>query len=151
MGDKVKGSKEVSKDDVESLVQVDDIPDEEIMLPVDMKAVGEPFEDIEQMLTKLGPKSTAESFIKARELFEANPDKEDEAERPKTMTAQEWREVPEEDLGDFEGEEEELDGLLDFDEEGEEEFDDIDAEEGEDEGEDGEEDVEPAAKKAKTG
>merc|ERR1712185_741426 len=135
MGDKVKGSKEVSKDDVESLVQVDDIPDEEIMLPVDMKAVGEPFEDIEQMLTKLGPKSTAESFIKARELFESNPDKEDEAERPKTMTAQEWREVLEEDgMGDLEGEEEDFDGLLDFDEEGEEEFDDIDDEEGEDEG-----------------
>merc|ERR1719240_1343959 len=112
---KVKDSKEISKEDVDSLVQVDDIPDDEIMLPVDMKAVGEPFEDIEQMLTKLGPKATAESFIKARELFESNPDKEDEAERPKTMTAQEWREVLEEDGYDgFEGEEEDFDGLLDF-------------------------------------
>jgi len=148
----VKDSKDVSKDDVESLVQVDDIPDEEIMLPVDMKAVGEPFEDIEQMLAKLGPKKTAESFLKARELFESNPDKEDEAERPKSMTAQEWREVLEEDgMEGFEGEEEEFDGLLDFDEEGEEEFDDIDDEEGEDEDQDELESPEPAKKKAKTG
>merc|ERR1719316_1741061 len=121
------------------------------MLPVDMKAVGEPFEDVEQMLTKLGAKTAAESFIKARDLFNSNPDKEDEAERPKTMTAQEWRDVLEEDDGEeglYLAEEEEADGLLDF-EDGEEEldFEDLnDGEEGEDEGEDAGEDAEPAKK-----
>eukprot|EP00746_Dinoflagellata_sp_MGD_P004068 gnl/MRDRNA2_/MRDRNA2_107883_c0_seq1.p1 gnl/MRDRNA2_/MRDRNA2_107883_c0~~gnl/MRDRNA2_/MRDRNA2_107883_c0_seq1.p1 ORF type:complete len:167 (-),score=81.44 gnl/MRDRNA2_/MRDRNA2_107883_c0_seq1:12-512(-) len=142
---KLKGAKEVKKEDVEELVQIDGIPDEEIMVPVDMKAVGESFEDIEQMITKLGAKGTIEAFVKARELFEKNEDGEPEEERAKEMTAQEWRTVLEEDEMDegeeeefpfgFEGEEEELLGL----EEGEEELEDDDGEA-----------EEPPAKKAKT-
>merc|ERR1719160_1568653 len=99
-----------------------------------MRGVGEDFDDVEQMVEKLGPKGTAEAFIKAAEYFEANKDKEPEDERPKPMTAAEWKKVLEED--DMEGEEEDF-----LDEEGEEEID----EEGE------EEPADPAAKKQKTG
>merc|ERR1712178_517844 len=113
--------------------------DEAMMVPVDMRGVGQEFDDVEQMIEKLGPQGTAEAFIKAREYFEANKDKEAEEDRPKPMTAAEWRQVLEAD-GDgedmeeelpFEGEEEEL------------------LEEAEEEGDEGDEAEEPAAKKAK--
>merc|ERR1712007_101229 len=108
------------------------------MVPVYMRGVGEDFDDVEQMLLKLGNKGTAEAFVKAHQYFEANKDKEPEDERPKPMTAKEWREVLEEDQLD-EGEEEDFLEDEEEDEEPEEENDD-----------DGEAE-EPEAKKAKTG
>merc|ERR1719388_575989 len=109
------------------------------MVPVDMKAVGESFEDIEQMITKLGAKGTIDAFVKARELFEKNEDGEPEEERAKEMTAKKWREVLEEDEMDegeeeefpfgFEGEEEELLDLEGGEEEIEDDDDDGEAEE----------------------
>jgi len=151
---------EVTTADVDELAQVEGVADDEVMVPVDMKAVGEEFEDIPAMVEKLGAKGTAEAFIKARDLFVENPSKEDDDERPQPMSAKEWREVLEEeelsdgeglgesDLGDLmEGEEEEF---LDNDD-----SDGFDNEEEEAEDEDGDEDddeeaQEPAAKKAKT-
>mmetsp|Transcript_99523 Transcript_99523/g.267314 ORF Transcript_99523/g.267314 Transcript_99523/m.267314 type:complete len:168 (+) Transcript_99523:78-581(+) len=109
------------------------VPDEEMMVPVDMRGVGKEFDSIEDMVAELGVVGTAEAIVKAREYFEANKDEEPEDERPKPMTAAEWKKVlEEEDLG-LEGEEEEL--LEDDEEEADE-----DAEEAE----------EPPAKKAKT-
>merc|ERR1719499_2359354 len=113
---------------VNELTFPENLKDDEIMVPVDMRGVGGDFDDVEQMVEKLGPKGTAEAFIKAAEYFKANKDNEPEDERPKPMTAAEWKKVLEED--DAEGEEEEL--LL----EGEEE------EEGLDEPEEDEEDEE---------
>merc|ERR1719251_493030 len=108
---------------VDKLAFPENIDDEEIVIPVDMRGVEEDFDDVEQMVQKLGPKGTIEAFIKAKEYFDANKDKEPEDERPQPMTAAEWRQVledggegAEEDFA-FEGEEEEL---L---EEGEEELD----------------------------
>lgn len=136
---KLKDNKEVVMDDVNVLAFPDKLADDELMVPVDMQGIEEEYDDVEQMLEKLGPKGTAQAFIKAFDFFEANKDKEPEEERPKPMTAKEWKEVLEQDL--LEGEEEEL-------MEGEEEeglgSDDEDEEE-----EDAEAD-EPAAKRAKT-
>merc|ERR1712113_768190 len=106
----------------------ENLADEEMMVPVDMRGVGAEYDDVEQMVEKLGAKGTVEAFIKAREYFDANKDNEPEDERPKPMTAADWRKVFEEEGAEeelLEGEEEEL-------------------------GEDGEERGEPASKKAKT-
>merc|ERR1719517_56070 len=111
----------------------ENIADEEIMVPVDMRGAEQDFDDVEQMVEKLGPQGAAEAFLKAKEYFDANKDGEEEEERPKPMTAAEWKQVLEED--DDEGEEEEL-------LEGEEEDDDLEEPEEEDA-----EDEEPAAKK----
>merc|ERR1719327_333452 len=101
-----------------------------------MRGVGQDFDDVEQMVEKLGPKEAARAFVKAADYFIANKDKEPEEDRPKEMTAKEWKQVLEEDEDVFqEGEEEDL--LL----EGEEEELDVDEED---------EDDAPAAKKAKT-
>merc|ERR1719245_39706 len=121
---------------INELTFPENLKDDEIMVPVDMRGVGGDFDDVEQMVEKLGPKGTAEAFIKAAEYFEANKDKEPEDERPKPMTAAEWKKVLEDD--DAEEEEEEL-----F--EGEEEEGDDDLEDEDEEG-----DAEPAAKKQKT-
>merc|ERR1712190_664197 len=86
----------------------ENIADEEIMVPVDMRGVEQDFDDVEQMVEKLGPKGAAEAFLKAKEYFDANKDGEPEEERPKPMTAAEWKQVLEED--DDEEEEELLEG-----------------------------------------
>merc|ERR1719436_1863488 len=102
---KLKANEEINQEIVNELTFPEHLADEEVMVPVDMRGVGEDFDDVEQMVEKLGPKGTAEAFIKAREYFDANKDKEAEEERAKPMTAAEWREVLENDI---EGEEEEL-------------------------------------------
>ena len=87
----------------------------------------------------MGPKGAVEAFLKAKEYFDANKDGEPEEERPKPMTAAEWKQVLEED--DDESEEEEL---LEGEEEDLEDPDDDD----DGEGPGGEE---PDAKKPRTG
>mmetsp|Transcript_145469 Transcript_145469/g.464852 ORF Transcript_145469/g.464852 Transcript_145469/m.464852 type:complete len:166 (-) Transcript_145469:364-861(-) len=118
---------------MDKIIDPANVPDEEMMLPVDMRGVGQDFESVEDIVEALGVVGAAEAFVKAREYFDANKEGEPEDERPKPMTAAEWKKVlEEEDLG-LEGEEEEL--LEDEEEEADE-----DAEEAE----------EPPAKKAKT-
>merc|ERR1712083_758955 len=113
MGEKVKKGEEVTQDLLNELTSPENLADEEMMVPVDMRGVGAEYDDVEQMVEKLGAKGAVEAFIKAREYFEANKDKEPEDERPKPMTAAEWKTVLEDD-GEgleeeiFEGEEEEL-------------------------------------------
>merc|ERR1719203_583431 len=131
---------DITQEMVSELTFPENLPDEELMVPVDMRGVGEDFDDGEQMVAKLGPKGAAEAFLKAKEYFDANKDGEADEERPKPMTAAEWRKVVDEDDG--EGEEEDLaeeeEDLEDPEEEDEEEGDDEpaakeDEEEGDDE------------------
>eukprot|EP00440_Ansanella_granifera_P061439 gb/GFBE01066609.1/.p1 GENE.gb/GFBE01066609.1/~~gb/GFBE01066609.1/.p1 ORF type:complete len:158 (+),score=85.82 gb/GFBE01066609.1/:1-474(+) len=133
--EKLKKNEDITEDLVNELTFPENLADEEVMVPVDMRGVGEDFDDVEQMVEKLGPKGTAEAFIKAAEYFDANKDGEKEEDRPKPMTAAEWRQVLAEDDLLEEGEEELLEG---------EEEEDLEDEEAEEEGE------EPPSKKAKT-
>lgn len=135
----LKKGEDVKEELVNELTLPEKLKDDEVMVPVDMRGVGEAFADVEAMMEKLGPKGTAEAFIKAKDYFDANKDKEPEDERPKPMTAAEWRQVLEEDVDLLEGEEE-----MPFEGEEEELLD-----EGEEE-EDGGDPQEPAAKKAKS-
>uniref|UniRef100_A0A7S1LN79 Uncharacterized protein n=1 Tax=Alexandrium catenella TaxID=2925 RepID=A0A7S1LN79_ALECA len=136
--DKLKKGEEITQEIVNDLAFPDGLADEEQMVPVDMSASGGDFDDVEQMVEQLGPKGAAEAFVKAFEHFEKIKETIPEDERPKPMTAKEWKAVLAED--EMEGEEEEmLEGE-------EEELGDGEGEE--EEGADG--DGEPAAKKAKT-
>mmetsp|Transcript_105363 Transcript_105363/g.255822 ORF Transcript_105363/g.255822 Transcript_105363/m.255822 type:complete len:169 (-) Transcript_105363:382-888(-) len=133
----LKKGEEITQEAVNELAFPDDLADDEMMVPVDMTGAGGEYEDVEQMVEKLGPKGAAEAFVKAFEHFEKTKEKIPEEERPKPMTAKEWKSVLEPDM---EGEEEEL--------EDEEEEDGLS--EGEEEEDDGEAAAEPASKKAKT-
>merc|ERR1711907_232921 len=73
--------------------ECDDINDEEIMIPVDMSGVGEDFEDIDQMVAKLGPKGTCEAFLKAQECFDKKKPSLPEEECPAPMTKSDWQQV----------------------------------------------------------
>lgn len=154
---KISADGEITAEMVKHLTSPEDVPDDCMMVPVDMRGVGEEFEDVEQMLEKLGPKGVAEAFLKARAFFEENPDKVPEGDRAKPMTSAMWRAVLDEDAGGLgEGEEEEAWGEGAEEEacgawEGEEE-EMVYNEEAEEEVAEGEaeEDEEPAAKKAKT-
>mmetsp|Transcript_144058 Transcript_144058/g.262015 ORF Transcript_144058/g.262015 Transcript_144058/m.262015 type:complete len:168 (+) Transcript_144058:95-598(+) len=138
LSEKLEKGTEITDKDLEIVQNPEALGDEDEMLPVDMKALDEEYDDVEEMMTKLGPKGAAEAFVKAHKFFEANKDKIPEDERAKPMTGKEWKDVIAEEMN--EGEEEELledEEELDF--EGEEE-------------EDGEEDPqaeEPPPKKAK--
>jgi len=136
---KLKKGEEISQEAVNELAFPDGLAPDEMMVPVDMTGAGGEYEDVEQMVEKLGPKGAAEAFVKAFEHFEKSKEKIPEEDRPKPMTAKEWKSVLEEE-DDMEGEEEEL--------EDEEEEDGLS--EGEEEEDDGEAAAEPASKKAKT-
>merc|ERR1712048_291744 len=131
--DKVKGKldegKDISKDDIDELTDPDKMADEDIMIPVDMRGVDSEFDDVEELVGKLGCKGTAKAFVDARKYFLDNKDGAEEDDRPQTMTVGDWKELMNDGvmLGEGEGEEEEL---IDDEEE--------------------DEDEEPAAKKAKT-
>ena len=133
--EKLKSGDGITDADVEELAFPEKLQDDELMVPVDMRGVGEDYDDVEEMTKKLGAKGAAEAFVKAADYFDANKDKEPEDERPQPMTAKEWKQVLADD--DDEGEEEDL---LD---EGDEEEAELD--EAADEPADGE----PAQKKAK--
>mmetsp|Transcript_89917 Transcript_89917/g.194486 ORF Transcript_89917/g.194486 Transcript_89917/m.194486 type:complete len:181 (+) Transcript_89917:51-593(+) len=119
-----KGAK-ITKEQVEALRSPEAVPDEELVVPVDLRGIDKHLEDdpvdenlcidVEAIIAKLGVKGAAEAFVEARRCFEANaaggPADDD---RPKDMTAKEWRAMIENgtsfdgsDLGDIEGEEEE--------------------------------------------
>merc|ERR1712150_189609 len=107
---------------LDQVMNPEEIPDEEMMLPVDMRGVGKEYDSVEDMVKDLGVVGAAEAFLKAREDFEANKDNEPEEERPSPMTAKAWRSAL------LEGEEEEImegeesDGLDEEEEEGNEDF-----------------------------
>merc|ERR1711988_810039 len=94
---------------LDQIMDPEQVPDEEIMLPVDMRGVGKDYDSVDEMVGDLGVVGAAEAFVKAREYFEANKDRESEEERPKPMTAAEWKVVLAEDDEEelLEGEEEE--------------------------------------------
>merc|ERR1712226_1712816 len=105
--EKIKNSAEIEKSLLDELTFPENLGDDEVMIPVDMRGVGEDFDDVEQMVEKLGAKGTVEAFIKAADYFDANKDNEPEEERPKPMTAADWKNVLDDD-DSLEGEEEEL-------------------------------------------
>merc|ERR1740121_3626995 len=101
---KLKEGEEVFHELVNELTYPEKLADEEIMVPVDMRGVAEEFDDVESIVEKLGPKGAAEAFVKARDYFEANKDKEPADERPQPMTAAEWKKVLEDDFDESEEE-----------------------------------------------
>jgi len=126
--EKLAEGKEITTEDVGDLTKPGNLPDDEMMVPVDMRAVEDDYDDVDQMIEKLGPKGAAEIFVKARERFEQDKT-QPEDERPQPKTAKEWRDFINEDLLGFEeGEEEEA-----YHEDPEEEIED-----GEEDGEGGE-------------
>merc|ERR1719329_1207118 len=77
---------------VKQLATADGLPDEEEMVPIDMRGAGDDLElDVEEMVQNLGPQKAAEAFVKCQEYFAANKDQEDEEDRPQPMTCKEWR------------------------------------------------------------
>eukprot|EP00927_Polykrikos_kofoidii_P015328 TRINITY_DN16798_c0_g1_i1.p2 TRINITY_DN16798_c0_g1~~TRINITY_DN16798_c0_g1_i1.p2 ORF type:complete len:192 (+),score=72.41 TRINITY_DN16798_c0_g1_i1:58-576(+) len=129
----LKEGKDIPADTVKNMANAADLPDEDIMVPIDMRGAKDDEElDLEAMVEKLGPKASAEVFVKCAEYFAENKDKEEE--RPKNLTVAEWKSL----MTDEEDEEEESN------EDSEEEDAFV---EGEDEADDAEE---PPAKKAKT-
>merc|ERR1719428_2184670 len=98
--EKLEKKETISEELVNQLTIPDDLADDEVMVPVDMRGVDGDFDDVESMVEKLGPKGAAEAFVKAHAFFEKNEDKEADDVRPKPMTASEWRQVLEDGGGD---------------------------------------------------
>merc|ERR1719499_1477527 len=124
MKEKIAAGKK-SEDDMKPLLETVMDPmkldDDEMMLPVDMSALEQDFEGIDEMIEQLGAAGAAEAFIKARDHFVANKNKEPEDERPKSMKASEWKKAIQEDMELLEGDEMEDGEEEDLDEDPEEE------------------------------
>eukprot|EP00747_Dinoflagellata_sp_TGD_P002646 gnl/TRDRNA2_/TRDRNA2_105056_c0_seq1.p1 gnl/TRDRNA2_/TRDRNA2_105056_c0~~gnl/TRDRNA2_/TRDRNA2_105056_c0_seq1.p1 ORF type:complete len:170 (+),score=57.01 gnl/TRDRNA2_/TRDRNA2_105056_c0_seq1:45-512(+) len=105
--ERLSKSLEITEELVQKLVNSDSFPDEEVMVPVDMRGCGDVLEeDLESMVQAIGAKAGAEAFVKAADYFEANKDGEDAEDRPQPMTAGEWRTALADDDEDEESEEE---------------------------------------------
>merc|ERR1712226_781650 len=87
---RVVQKKKIFRRHIDALIFPADLADSTVLVPVDMRGLGEEFEDAAEMIAGLGPGATANAFIKAREFFEANTHKEPEGDRPKPMTVAEW-------------------------------------------------------------
>lgn len=141
------------------LVKTEELPDEDLVVPVDLNAINEAFGDDEDqdfqteeelvgmMVKKKGVKETAKAFIKAEETL-----KEEAAEAGEDvmepMTVKEMKELMDMDSEELDGDLEDSD---DDDEELDEDEDDDDDEEAEEAEEDKKDEGEgPPAKKAKT-
>jgi len=81
----------ISKQDIDELTFPDEIDENEIMIPVDMRGCVEEYEDVEDMIEKLGCVGVVKAFMSAREHFLENEGKKEDC--PKEMTAGGWRAV----------------------------------------------------------
>lgn len=89
----IESGNEISQALVEDLLYPSRLPDEQIMVPVDMRAIGKGHDDyeyVEDMAKRLGPDGIMKAFIKAREYFVANRDNEPDEFRPYPMSVREW-------------------------------------------------------------
>jgi len=74
--EKLKKNEEIPAEAVIELTFPEELAPEEIMVPVDMRGIPDDYDNIGLMVEKLGPKGTAEAWIKAAEDFAANVEKE---------------------------------------------------------------------------
>ena len=86
----VKAGKDITREAVDKLMDFDDVGPEEMIVPVDLAALGGDFEDLETLFEKFGPKGVAEAFLKAQDNFEENKKNLPEGTAPAPMTAWEW-------------------------------------------------------------
>mmetsp|Transcript_112505 Transcript_112505/g.318707 ORF Transcript_112505/g.318707 Transcript_112505/m.318707 type:complete len:167 (+) Transcript_112505:77-577(+) len=124
---KLKDGAEIDTSLLLQFANPEKIADEEMMVPIDLQAVDEQFDDdlidenanldVNRMVEKMGAKGAAEALVKAQQIFETNSVKEPEDERAKKMTAKEWKDTmngssedPFSDIEGLEGEEEENEG-----------------------------------------
>eukprot|EP00927_Polykrikos_kofoidii_P025221 TRINITY_DN226_c2_g1_i2.p1 TRINITY_DN226_c2_g1~~TRINITY_DN226_c2_g1_i2.p1 ORF type:complete len:161 (+),score=74.91 TRINITY_DN226_c2_g1_i2:94-576(+) len=126
----VASGKKITKESIKNFIEHEELDEEEIVVPVDMKGLDDDFDSLEEMVEKLGEEGTAKCFIKAADQFEKSKLEIPEEDRPQEMTVGDWR-------------------LSLEDDEGEEEEDGEEDEEGEEEEEEEEEAEEPVKKKAK--
>eukprot|EP00448_Togula_jolla_P021810 CAMPEP_0170571268 /NCGR_PEP_ID=MMETSP0224-20130122/1580_1 /TAXON_ID=285029 /ORGANISM="Togula jolla, Strain CCCM 725" /LENGTH=197 /DNA_ID=CAMNT_0010893655 /DNA_START=15 /DNA_END=605 /DNA_ORIENTATION=+ len=88
---KVAAGESVTSADVLALTAVDEAADSEELMPVDIRErLDRSAEAVRRAATH--PEVDAASYIRAAELFAANPEGRPERDRPVAMTAQVWRE-----------------------------------------------------------
>jgi len=100
--EQLTSASEVSKASVQELVQLDEVADDEVLVPVDAAVLGEDaLEDVDVALEKLGAQAVAEAFVKAAQEAASTGAVE--------LTAARWRQLVDAGFSDFgeEGEEEE--------------------------------------------
>ncbi len=86
----VKAGKDITREAVDKLTDVDDVGPKEMMVPADIASLGGDVEDLETLFEKVGPKGVAEAFLKAQDNFEENKKNLPEGTVPAPMTALEW-------------------------------------------------------------
>ena len=70
-----------------AVVYIDQVPPEYLMLPVDLRAFGKPFESVGDLVRDCGVLEAARGFLQSRALFLENRGGHDVSERPSPMPA----------------------------------------------------------------
>lgn len=97
--DKLRGQldsgAEISTDDIVALESIEDLADEEVLVPVKLGQLCVGFTDLQAMLRELGARGAAQAFVKAADALGKDMP---EAERPPEITAKDWRELDSSDI-----------------------------------------------------
>merc|ERR1712232_648103 len=91
----IKKGDDISKEILVQLTSPEDLPESDIVVPCDLKGIGDEMDDLDNMIEALGTKKTAEAFVRAHNYFEEHKEETKEEDRPKPMTAKEWKELVE--------------------------------------------------------
>ena len=89
--EKLKTGGLVTQAEADGLLFPEELPDEELVVPVDMQGAGCDFVDLEQMAAELGPQGAAAAFVAAADHFDATKDSVPEGQRPQPMKAADWK------------------------------------------------------------
>lgn len=81
---------EITAASVVDLVAPQDLQDDDVLLPADMSVVDGRFEDVHDMIEKLGARGAAEALVGASRRFEWTKQRIPERRRPKPMTVHEY-------------------------------------------------------------
>merc|ERR1712187_66042 len=103
---------EVSLDRIYALTSPEGLPDDDKVVPVDLRGVSDNFakdfeDDFDVMMKKLGAKGAADGFLRAREYFKNNRGNDPEDDRAEECTVKEWKDLLADDGFNDEDEEEE--------------------------------------------
>eukprot|EP00928_Gymnodinium_smaydae_P064985 TRINITY_DN48197_c0_g1_i1.p1 TRINITY_DN48197_c0_g1~~TRINITY_DN48197_c0_g1_i1.p1 ORF type:complete len:165 (+),score=54.29 TRINITY_DN48197_c0_g1_i1:49-543(+) len=95
----LEDGKDVSKEEIEGLVDPDDVDDDAVLVPLDMSEAD--IADLDDLVATRGANDVAKLLMNARKLFLSNleamsPD--DRADVPTTMTGAEYKERMEEEM-----------------------------------------------------
>merc|ERR1712129_561817 len=91
LSEKLRLGEDIAPNLIADLAQPEDIADDELMVPVDMRGMELDGDVSDQAAEAIGPRGSAQAFLKAKAYFDASAGSMPDDARPKPMTAAAWK------------------------------------------------------------